>query len=260
LYIFQSVILTFLILAYIGCGSDDVIDNPPIEMVDVPELSDSSEVVEELDTITPIPINDHFNVGTVFTYVLFYLDDYRSEGGSPFFYTRDTLHLEVVGIEQGKYLVSEKVKRNTDLPDRDDYYWASKDSVFLNYWFVKADTLFIEFPREKYPPHSLTMHSHLFDYGGAQLPLGIFTETEVSLDGWKPAWPYTERTFELFINNVIIGGIVYPRLNVLLDDKAMSHDGNGHTYFYSQADGVIRTSHYRFWSSNGWGWDLIEVQ
>ena len=49
----------------------------------------------------------------------------------------------------------------------------------------------------------------------------------------------------------------YENLNISIQNAIMAVDGPGTTYIYSNLNGMVRTSHYSWWTQSGFGWDLL---
>ena len=87
------------------------------------------------------------------------------------------------------------------------------------------------------------------------LPLAPVIEPEMKIQGLRPVQHCGNACFG-FVENHLQLGHRYQRLNVLLDDTAMSLDGPGMTALFSAQDGIVRVSTYSAWTGEGYGWDL----
>lgn len=124
------------------------------------------------------------------------------------------------------------------------YYWGDPDKVYINTWRVRNDSLFIGTG-----PYLSTSHL-LFNH---QFSLSVFQAEEVKVRGWKTSYPYTENDVELYAKNFSLFCGDYDRLNVYINNSDMRVDGPGNTTFYSREYGIIRTSIYSWWTSEGIG-------
>ncbi|MCP3932892.1 MAG: hypothetical protein GY705_27790 [Bacteroidetes bacterium] len=190
---------------------------------------------------------DNLEIGDVFRYILLNGESIWDENNSNFNYTGDTLEVEVVDIQNGKYVVSESITAHSS-------YWL-KDSVCTNFWVIRNDSLIIESN-----DNNQFLQSHLFFnfFCINSLPLIEFTENEVTITGWKTSKLFSANDDDLFTENFTLLGNTYERSNVFICTWPMAFDGPGSTYVYNRENGIIRTSTYSAWTGEGHGWDRIE--
>ncbi len=202
---------------------------------------------------------DDLQPGQKFQFILLIGESYYDADNTSFVYTGDTLELEVLGIENDKYILKEALLPSSTVFQISDnsYYWNHPDSVYTNYWYIQNDSLIFE-PVDGGPYMRSHLLFHPFGlYGDSGIDLTEFTDAKVTLEGWKTSWPYVENQVELYAEDVELLGNKYDRLNVLIANIPMQVDGNGSTYIYSRQHGLVRTSTYSWWTSQGIGWDRI---
>ncbi len=204
------------------------------------------------NTVSPAVGFDDLEVGDEFNYVYFLGESYYDTDNSNYQFTRDTLNFEVCGFKDGKFVVQEKITpASAILNEEVDYWLPQADSVFTYLMYVRNDSLITEQYKD------MTFQSHLFNSEPRNLTLRPYVESDYDILGWKTTFPYHEDLKEIQINNADISGNIYPSLNVLMNNIAMAADGDGLSYFYSKEDGIVRTSRYSWWTSQGVGWELL---
>ena len=192
---------------------------------------------------------DQLVKGQKFRFLLFIGEVYDSETNNDFTYTEDTLEVEVLQAENGAYLISEKITAGSQMRRSDTpYYWGDPDKVYINTWRVRNDSLFVGAGPSLWTSHLLFNH---------QFSLSEFQAVEIEVRGWKTSYPYTESDVELYTNNFSLFCWDYDRLNVFINNSAMRVDLPGNTTFYNRENGIIRTSIYSWWTSEGIGWDRL---
>ena len=95
---------------------------------------------------------------------------------------------------------------------------------------------------------------HIKTYG---LPLKTIPAPQVEITGWKISFPSWSERYEGYTENYMLFERTYPYLNVIVENSAMALDANGETYIFSKPFGIVRASTYSWWTSTGYGWDLI---
>lgn len=195
---------------------------------------------------------DDLEIGDEFNYILFKAESYFDPTNTNIEYTGDTLNVEVCGFRDGKFVVSESFTPGSSIfNSTQDYFYGEQDSVYTNYWHIRNDSLIIE---QKDDPQFI---SHLFIWNPISLNLQEFTENEVEMNGWKIDHPFSEANFESYVIDGEIGGLSYPYLNVLTNNAAMASDGDGYTVIYHRDHGIVSSSSYSAWTSQGVGWELF---
>lgn len=230
-----SFILLSIILLLSACSkpephTQNITTNPPVNMLGLDELE----------------------IGDEFYYQLFILEDYWDETNSNFEYTKDTLVLEVCGINDGKFVISERLTANSAIfNDPDNIYYWNADTIFTNYWILQNDSLLFE------QKGNNTFFSHLFLNQPRPLSLSEFSTNETEIVGWRIIetgnWDQ-----EYFVLNGEIGGFTYPFMNVFVDNYGTALDGPGFMYFYNRPEGILRTATYSSWTGTGFGWERIQ--
>ncbi len=167
-----------------------------------------------------------------------------------FFYTQDTLQLEIIGHDDNGYLVEETYRYAAPVSPLLEY---EKDSIFRYYFQVVNNTLQVKQVGSTY------IHSRIFGYlGGMQgLPLSDISSPKLEIGGWKTSLNYCECHQIGYAEAYRLFGQLYPRLNILVENSPMALDGNGETYIYSKSNGIVRFSTYSWWTQTGYGWDLL---
>lgn len=180
-------------------------------------------------------------------------EDYNNSFSNQFSYTDDTLQLDITAEDANGFLVSEKLRYNGDVSI---YNATNKDDVYQYYLKVENDTLRIK-------PYNSTFFSRIFGYEISKqkgLPMAAFTDPQIEVVGWKTNQPYCECRKTGYDTGYELFGETYPLLNVLIENSPMAYDGNGETYVYSPKNGLVRFSTYSWWTSTGYGWDLLPAE
>lgn len=204
--------------------------------------------------IDPPPANqirfDSLAVGQRSRYLGFEGYGYYGGNGSEFSYSDDTLILEIVGQDANGFRVAETLHYVDTVSN---WYDQQRDSTYFYYLTIQEDTLHLV------PSATNYVRSRLFVYyqHNDGLYLVPLVGTEVSIKGWKSGFPYCECWRHGFTKNYLLFDKTYAYLNVLMQDSPMQVDGNGHTYVYSAQHGIVKLSQYSWWTSTGYGWDLL---
>ncbi len=196
---------------------------------------------------------DSLAVGQTTLYIALEGEKYNSGENYLFSYTDDTLELAIVAQDTNGFLVAESLRYAGDVSQWLAYY---KDSVLYYYLQVVDDTLRFK------KPGATFLYSQIFHYQLVKqgLPLAKFNNQILSIEGWKTSLPYCECRRTGYVENYSLLGAEFPYLNVLVENSAMALDGNGETYAYAPRYGLVRSSTYSWWTSNGYGWDLLTVE
>lgn len=196
------------------------------------------------------------SVGDEIRYIFFDAESYWDSTNFNFSYQMDTLVLRVDEINDDGVVISESLTEGSEMLTDSTFFWANES--YKNTWEIENDTLIIT-PKDgtEYLGSIL-----FFRYVGpsvsriVSLPMIDFEE-ETEVQGWKTTWPYTETNLDLFAQDATILGHEYDRLNIAIRNISMTIDGPGATYMYGRMPGVVRTSTYSWWTSEGVGWDKI---
>lgn len=193
---------------------------------------------------------DQMAVGQTSRYLGLLGEKYYQSTTDDFVYTDDTLVLTIVGKDAKGFQVAEEVHYNGDV---DGWLAPEKDSVYHYYLDIKDDTLKI------YPDGTSYLKSRLFHYaaGSTGLSLAPVANPEIQIAGWKTDLSYCECFRNGYAQDYSLFGQDYDRLNVVVDNRSMAFDGNGETYVYAGKYGIVRASTYSWWTSSGYGWDLL---
>ncbi len=190
-------------------------------------------------------------VGQKSTYVLLAGNNYfNNEAYDDFSYLEDTLVVEIIAEDDNGFLVEEYFTAGSAPLPNDIYYMA--DSVYQYYIKATPDTLYFFDPETQYGMTSL-----LFWHMDGQLSLANFTNLEADIIGWKTTAGYCECDQTAYDPEYELFGTIYEDLNISIQNAVMAVDGPGTTYVYSNLYGMVRTSHYSWWTQTGYGWDLL---
>ena len=189
-------------------------------------------------------------VGQKSRYLNLWGEDYYSGNSNNFGYNDDTLQVKIVGKDAKGYKVEETLHYVGDLVQ---WFQYDKDSVYHYYLKVSGDTLRIS------PSNTNNVRSRLFGYQVTVqgIPLAEFAAPKLEIQGWITSLNYCECRRTGYTENYTLFGQTFPRLNILVENSAMAVDGNGETYVYSKAKGIVRFSTYSWWTQSGIGWDLL---
>ena len=189
-----------------------------------------------------LEVGQKFQYAGYFAKYHFLIDSFEIE------YRGDTLELEVQSVENGRYLISERITLGSDMLINNKYDLA--DSIFSNYWSIRNDTLIIEAPGNKLR----WQHLYLDD----RLPLSPFAGQELQSLEWKTMFFSPSITAELFIENYLLSNFTYDQLNILINNVPLQTDGTGKVTVYSAEHGIIRFSAYSAFPHTGsYNWDRI---
>jgi len=196
---------------------------------------------------------DNLEIGDEFNYILFLAESYIDPDNTNVEYPGDTLNVEVCGFKDGKFVVQEKITEGSAMfNNQTTYYYLGQDSIFTNFWHIRNDSLIIE------QKDNNTFQSHLFLGHPISLNLLDFDDHQVEMNGWKTDFNVSEYNMESYVVDGEIGGFTYPYLNVFTNNYAMALDGDGFTFIYNRDHGVVSSSTYSSWTSEGIGWELLK--
>lgn len=169
-----------------------------------------------------------------------------------FHYTTDTLIWEVVGQDANGFLIRESMKYVGSEPES-PWFAYTKDQVFEFYLNFDNDTLRVTEPGKDF------LSSRLVGYrtDDWRLPLNEFNSDYLQIEGWKTSLGYCSCRREAYTVDYEQLGATYPRLNVLVDNRAMAFDGNGETCIFSKRYGIVRFTLYSPWTQRGEAWNLL---
>ncbi|MBK8967914.1 MAG: hypothetical protein IPM36_14845 [Lewinellaceae bacterium] len=195
---------------------------------------------------------DRMEVGQSSRYLGLLGEKYFQSSTNDFVYTDDTLVLTIVGKEAKGFRVAEEVRYKGDV---DNWMAPEKDSTYHYFLDIKDDTLKI------YPDGSDYLKSRLFHYaaGTTGLSLAPVADPKIQISGWKTDLSYCECFRNGYAVDYSLFNLEYDRLNVVIDNRSMAFDANGETYVYAGKYGIVRASTYGWWTSMGYGWDLLPV-
>lgn len=192
---------------------------------------------------------DQMEVGQKSRYVALSGEKYYS-GEDQYHYTHDTLELEIIAKDDNGFLVEERLIYSGELGTWLDY---KKEEAIQYYLTLKNDTLKIHYPGTP------NLYSRIFGFQIIRqgLPMAPFGNNKMEIKGWKTNQGYIESRLSGYVEDYSLFGQKYDRLNVLIENSAMALDGNGETYVYNASKGLVRFSTYSWWTSDGYGWDLL---
>lgn len=194
---------------------------------------------------------DSMAVGQVSKYLGLIGEDYFASNNI-FHYTTDTLIWEVIGQDTNGYLIRESMKYAGANPES-PWFGYTRDQVFEFYLNLDNDTLSV---RE---PGKIFLSSRLVGYrtDDWRLPLNDFNSEFLQIEGWKTSLGYCSCRREAYTVDYEQLGFTYPRLNILVDNRAIAFDGNGETCVYSKRYGFVRFALYSPWTQRGEAWNLL---
>jgi len=191
---------------------------------------------------------ESMSVGDKFYYSLLLGENYFEGSESEYYYTGDTLELEVLQVTTAGTVISQKITDGSQMVSNPDFYYWQRDSVYVNTWKIEGDSLFIESDGPYYSNHLLS---------NSRLKFSDYTEQEVEIIGCCTSYDHSEQNAQLYATNYTLFGHNYDSLSVYIYNEPMSYDGNGSTAVYSKSHGVVRASTYGSWSPIVYGWDRI---
>lgn len=192
---------------------------------------------------------DHLEIGQHSSYAVLIGADYASRTSSPFEYVSGVLVADVVDRDERGFRVREAFA-SPDEVDARVHDQLDASAVYEYYLSVQDGTL-------RVLPVAEQLQSRLFPTRDiASLPLREIADPVVQIFGWKTSQPYNEDYTEAAIIDGELLGVSYPHLNAVIDDTPMQTDGPGTTWLYSATVGVVRSTHYSWWTLTGTGFDL----
>jgi hypothetical protein len=220
----------------------------------------------KLSTETPIPVdnpkvyNDNpimfcgLAVGQQSAYILLEGSQYNNNNVlDDFIYVNDTLIVEVIAEDENGFLVKEYLTEGSaPLPMG---VYQIPDSTFQYYLKIENDSLKYFDPDAEYGLNSL-----LFWYSSGALALDLYDNQEATIEGWKTSLPYCECNQTGYAPIYELFGVTYEDLNISIRNTDMQVDGPGTTYIYSNLYGMVKSSHYSWWTATGFGWDLVSSE
>lgn len=220
------------------------------------------DITEEVDTMMmygpdTAEIKLDFFVGQKIRYAMILFNGYYLNTWFEFENSPDTLELEVLDQLGDTFLIKESFTPFSYLilnPQK-DYYAKQEDSIYLNYWFIRNDSLVIVKAPGTAHIHAFSVGSHLLEID--RLHMRDFRIGETKIVGYKTRVQYSEKDKKAFTRNYMLHGHHYDRLNIYINDRPMSHDGPGNSTVYSQVYGIVRSSYVEYWSFYGFGWDRL---
>lgn len=195
---------------------------------------------------------EDFEIGDEIKYQLFLGGNLLDDDNPDYEVRKDTLILEVCGVQDGRYVISEKLSASSEIFSNGENYYHYEDSIFTNYWYAINDTIYMQ------PKGNNTYASHLFVGIPKALGLNEFSENETELFSWKISEPGGNYQGEFFVKDGIINDNLYPHINVYGNLYAMAADGPGFLYFYNREDGFLRTATISGWTGKAVGWERIK--
>jgi hypothetical protein len=187
-------------------------------------------------------------IGQVSRYRVLVGQKYRAPDESPFQYVDGTLIAEVIAVDGSGFRIREAFEDPGKVPEA-VRSWIDADATAEYDVRIERSILHIK-------PASGEQRSRLFPWRDPALPLEAGGAT-VELFGWKTTVPYREARTEAVVLDASLLEESYPRLEVVIDNEPMQVDGPGSTWVYAADAGLVRSSHYSWWTNEGIGFDLI---
>ncbi len=195
---------------------------------------------------------EHPQVGQKSLYLLLKGEDYKSNHNFNFSYVNDTLAAEIVAKNEKGYLVKEYLTPGSASLNGENNV-AFADSAIYYYLDFQGDLLFLHQVQER-----LTSRIYFFQFSNEQfLLLAGRRELQVGIKGWKTDLPYSTDKIDAFTSNMELLNAQYDTLNIAIDNRPLKTREPGFTHIFSKKYGLVRSSHYSWYTSKGFGWDLL---
>ena len=106
--------------------------------------SNTFEEVEFIPETTTTMNLDMFEEGQSFRYALIIGDALGPDPVEEFFYTGDTLEIEIIEIVGDRIMISETITENSVIRNEEvDYYFNDPSNTYVNEWTIRNDSLII---------------------------------------------------------------------------------------------------------------------
>ena len=190
-------------------------------------------------------------VGQLSRYVRFLGEDISDMQNFRFRYLADTLEVRIIGLDSLGWIAEEQLTPFSEsrLGSPDKIPWA--DSTFRNHFTVNVDSFNIIIIGNQY-----SFKSHFFRLP-RQFSLQPIAHNPTRINGWKILEPYCECFLTAYADAYEHFGYLLPRLNVVIDNRAMAVDGPGYLHVYHPDFGFVKVTSYSWWTHAGEGWDLL---
>ena len=194
---------------------------------------------------------DKPKVGNFSHYVLLQGENIKDRENQNYEYINDTLRIEIMDIDDNRYLIEEKLTPGSASLNGENYVAFPAETISY-YLSITDEMVSIQnlHPRIK---------SRLFfmpeEIDGLQTE--TYSELEVKMESWKTSLPFNT-IFQLgYLEDFELLGKMYDHLNVVINNSPMKENRSGYTHVYSMKDGLVRSSNYSSQTSKGFGWDLL---
>ena len=199
---------------------------------------------------------ENLEIGQSSKYIFFIGNDYSDLQRSNFLYYTDTLIVEIIGQDENGFLVKENLTQysasrtgasNVPFPETEFYYYLSVIEE------SSEPTLIVSSKDSR-------LKTRLFQFSSqtsASFLLGENEEMEIDIIGWSTSQPLYDGTLEAYTNNFESLEILYPRLNVFIDNRDIPFGAPGTANIYHKEYGLIRAIQYNASNGKGYGWDLL---
>ncbi|OGU13356.1 MAG: hypothetical protein A2X61_14745 [Ignavibacteria bacterium GWB2_35_12] len=193
----------------------------------------------------------NLQVGQESKYIYLKGEDYRNPDSSKFRYYKDTLIVQVVDKNDSGYTIKEFLSPYSEVFNGG--IGPNYNSIIYYTVRIENDTIF--FISDTYYLHSYLLGVYYMN--PFILSANDFFDQYINIFGWKTDLPYKENYRQGYTENYELFSEMYDRLNIIVNNGPMARDGGGKTYVYSLKYGIVKTSQYSWWWSNGDGWDLL---
>lgn len=198
-------------------------------------------------------------VGQSTQFAFFYGTNFGDQEVNDYFYTKDTLKLEIIAKEDGMYKIQESILKNSEIYTSINNSYIP-DFAVDNIYYLKVDTINQKVTLYANKNKSTSANSHLFGYfDSLELSLNENSNTNHDIKGWKIFPILVQNTSNYLIKNWKIRGKEYSNINAIVDYRAMANDGPGKNYIYSKKHGLLRFTTISPMRNFGKGWDLIST-
>ena len=192
---------------------------------------------------------DMLQEGQTFRFALIIGDALGPDPVEEFYYTGDTLEIEVIEIFGDGIMISETITDNSPIRTQEIDYYFNEPNTYTNEWIIRNDSLIIG-------ENSTTFRSHLLNRD--ILNLERIRSPLSSIDDWTSFIRDTTNRGNSFVGMLALNGFRYINLNLMYQmDDFLGTDGDGLLNVYSREDGIVRTFTFSNDFQNGFGWDRI---
>ena len=196
-------------------------------------------------------------VGQQSSFIRFTGDKYFVPSENNITYHADTLVMEVVSEDNGKFMIKESLTPGSvsvvtnAIPNADTVYFFLAEVAQDTVWFEPVSG---EYSYSWFFTEVVRRNSQFVYNSRSYLPFASFGDPEIQFLGWKTTISYSETYKEAHMINQTLLGHDYPFLNARIDNSSMAFDGPGYTFIYEPKGVLVRSSYVNWWTMTGGGW------